>query len=251
MYDSLFSGGRMRNLLWILLLTFFLSVPAWARVRKVEVTQDQITTVRTALGIATIIQVPDHPSSIVVGDQASFKVEYLDQAITIKPLRAGAKSNLYIYTDFRRFNVQLVTVAEAAADYIVYLENPIPKLEKSSVHWIEMRKSAGANGLAFTLDRMAATRDGVLLFEFHIAAKNPDTLRPDWFWLIQTGDTRPIQNLFLSSLAISPSAPVSGSLQVFRTEVDEKAAMRLELRREKTVSLLIPKVASWKQQGHH
>ena len=108
------------NPFWSLLLVFFLSTHALARVRKVEVTQDQIVTVRTALGIATIIQVPDRPNSIVVGDQAAFKVEYLDQAITIKPLRGGAKSNLYVYTDYRRFNVQLITGADASADYVVY-----------------------------------------------------------------------------------------------------------------------------------
>src|SRR5690606_17824343 len=102
-----------------------LSLPGFAsgRVRKVEVKPDQIVTVRTAIGIATIIQVPERPNSIVVGDQSAFKVEYLDQAITIKPLHGSAKSNLYIYTDYRRFNVQLVTTSEPAADYVVYLEN--------------------------------------------------------------------------------------------------------------------------------
>lgn len=103
---------------WILLAALFLPRFALGKVRKVEVKTDQIVTVRTAIGIATIIQVPDRPNSIVVGDQAAFKVEYLDQAITIKPLHGGAKSNLYIYTDYRRFNVQLVTSTEAAADYV-------------------------------------------------------------------------------------------------------------------------------------
>ncbi|KAJ8134321.1 hypothetical protein OY671_012466, partial [Metschnikowia pulcherrima] len=71
--------------------------------------------------------VPAPPTSLVVGDSSAFKVEYLDQAITIKPSRANAKSNLYVYTDWRRFNVQLVTGGEGAADYVVYLEEPIPK----------------------------------------------------------------------------------------------------------------------------
>jgi type IV secretory pathway VirB9-like protein len=75
----------------------------WAdtRVRRVQVQSDQIVTIKTAIGIATIIQVPDRPNSIVVGDLSAFKVEYLDQAITIKPLHSGARSNLYVYTDYR------------------------------------------------------------------------------------------------------------------------------------------------------
>lgn len=62
----------MNPILWILLMT--LSIPSFAfgRVRKIEVKSDQIITVRTAIGVATIIQVPDRPNSIVVGDQAGF-----------------------------------------------------------------------------------------------------------------------------------------------------------------------------------
>ncbi len=106
------------------LAVLFLSLLAHADaalVRKFEVKTDQIVIVKTAIGVATIIQVPDRPTSLVVGDSEAFKIEYLDQAITIKPLRSNAKSNLYIYTDWRRFNVQLVTSSESAADYIVYL----------------------------------------------------------------------------------------------------------------------------------
>jgi type IV secretory pathway VirB9-like protein len=113
------------------ILLSLLSVQSWARVRTVEIKKDQIVTVRTALGVATIIQVPDRPTSLVVGDQTAFKVEYLDQAITIKPLHGGARSNLYIYTDYRRFNVQLMTTTEVSADYVVYLESQNAKpLEK-------------------------------------------------------------------------------------------------------------------------
>ncbi|MEN0057571.1 MAG: hypothetical protein AAGB31_01955 [Bdellovibrio sp.] len=54
------------------ILMFLLPLSTWARVRTVEVKKDQIVTVRTALGVATIIQVPDRPNSLVVGDQSAF-----------------------------------------------------------------------------------------------------------------------------------------------------------------------------------
>ena len=113
----------MNLFFWILLVTFPVASFASERVRHVAVQKDQIITVRTAIGIATIIQVPDRPNSVVVGDQNAFKVEYLDQAITIKPLHGGAKSNLYVYTDWRRYNVQLITGAESSADYVVYFDS--------------------------------------------------------------------------------------------------------------------------------
>ena len=234
------------NPFWILLLAFSLSTPALARVRKIEVTQDQIVTVRTALGIATIIQVPDRPNSIVVGDQAAFKVEYLDQAITIKPLRGGAKSNLYVYTDYRRFNVQLITGAEAIADYVVYLDNPKSKPDVSSFRWIPMPRSLSSEGVRLSMKRVARTHDGMLLLEFSLASSKEENVDPKWFWLVQAGATRPIQNLFLSSLTIGPGGPVSGTLQILQSDVDETAPLRIELRRKKPVFLTIPKVAAWK-----
>lgn len=234
------------NSFWILFLVFSISIPAHARVRKVEVTQDQIVTVKTALGIATIIQVPDRPNSIVVGDQAAFKVEYLDQAITIKPLRGGANSNLYVYTDYRRFNVQLVTGAESSADYVVYLDNPREKPEKSDFRWMNVKRSLENEGLRLTVNRVARTRDGMLLLEFDLISEKNQRLDPKWFWLKQGGVTRPIQNLFLSNLSVHANAPVSGTLQILRSDVNENESMRIELRRKKISFLTIPKVAAWK-----
>ncbi|MFN3454280.1 MAG: TrbG/VirB9 family P-type conjugative transfer protein, partial [Pseudobdellovibrio sp.] len=105
----------MKTIIFSIFAFFLLALHSEAsmRIRRVPVQGDQIVTVKTSIGIATIIQVPDRPNSVVVGDQDSFKVEYLDQAITIKPLTGGAKSNLYIYTDWKRFNVELVSGAEA------------------------------------------------------------------------------------------------------------------------------------------
>jgi hypothetical protein len=237
------------NPIWILLLALSISIPASARVRKVEVTQDQIATVGTAIGIATIIQVPDRPNSIVVGDQAAFKVEYLDQAITIKPLRPAAKSNLYIYTDYRRFNVQLVTGAEAAADYVVYLDSPKPKPEKSSLRWWNLNRSLISKGMRVTLKRVAKTHDGVLLLELALSADRHETLDPKWFWLTQSGTTRPIQNLILPSLELSAGATETATIEILQSDIDENAPMQIEVRRKKAASLTIPKVTAWKQKG--
>jgi len=236
----------MNQFLLILMLLFSLSSPALARVRKVETTQDQIVTVKTAIGIATIIQVPDRPNSIVVGDQAAFKVEYLDEAITIKPLRAGAKSNLYVYTDFRRFNVQLVTGAEPSADYVVYLENPKEKKQTGSLHWISVHRSITNEGVKFAITRAARTSDGVLIVEFTLTSDKRQKVEPAWIWLTQEGTTKPIQNLYLSNLECSPGAPVSGSFQILRSDINENTPLRFELRRKKTSTVTISKVATWK-----
>ncbi len=236
----------MNLVLWI--LTMALSLPGYAsgKVRKIEVKPDQIVTVKTAMGIATIIQVPDRPNSIVVGDQAAFKVEYLDQAITIKPLHGGARSNLYIYTDHRRFNVQLVTSAEAAADYVVYLENEKEKAKSSRISWSQFRNSLRNDEVTVQTKRIAKTRDGVLLVEFEVSSKEKLKFKPDWIWLTQSGSTKPIHGLVLSGQALSEKTPIQGVLQILRGDVSLSDPIRLEIRRKKTSFLTIPKVNSWK-----
>ena len=228
------------------ILVFLLPLSTWARVRTVEVKKDQIVTVRTALGVATIIQVPDRPNSLVVGDQTAFKVEYLDQAITIKPLNGGARSNLYIYTDYRRFNVQLVSGPESVADYVVYLENPQEKVKSSAIGWRTFRNHLKNEALVFEIKRLASTADGVLLIEFEVRSEVREKFRPDWFWLTQSGVTRPIHSLALSGQDLGSGRSIKGVMQVLKSDASTAEPLRIELRRKKNSYLTIPKGVAWK-----
>ena len=222
------------------------------RVRRVPVQGDQIVTVRTSIGIATIIQVPDRPNSVVVGDQDSFKVEYLDQAITIKPLSGGAKSNLYIYTDWKRFNVELVSGSESIADYVVYLENPTEKssaysIVDTGIRWTPFKNSLRNESFQLEVKRLGKTRDGILLIEFLVTSKKKEGFKPEWIWLTQNGEMRAIHNLFMSSLESNPQKSISGILQVREADLNTTEAIRVELRRQKVSYLTIPKASTWRR----
>jgi hypothetical protein len=232
----------------ILFLMAWPCAEASTKVRRVQMQSDQIATVQTALGIATIIQVPDRPNSVVVGDAEAFKVEYLDQAITIKPLRFGAKSNLYVYTDYRRFNVQLVIGPENSSDYVVYLENAKEKVKptKPTLVWMPYKNHLRNDALTLEIKRLGRTRDNVLVVEFLIRGMKKESLKPDSIWLTQGSATRPIHNLFLSGLEVRPGQNVEGLMQVLLTDVDTTEPLRLELRRIKNSYITIPKVQSWK-----
>lgn len=56
------------------LLTFVFSVlvatSGFAQIRKTQVKEDDILTVKTALGIATILQLPETIQSAIIGDQS-------------------------------------------------------------------------------------------------------------------------------------------------------------------------------------
>lgn len=237
----------MRSITLLILLAPALGL-AGERVRHVECFKDQIVTVRTALGIATIIQVPDRPNSVVVGDQDKFKVEYLDQAITIKPLQGGAKSNLYVYTDYRRYNVQLVTGTETVADYVVYLENQKSKEKEkaSSLNWMSFVRSIKNEELIMETKRLGRASESVLLIEFQITALKKAELKPEWIWLVQDSTVRPIQNLFLSTTNLSTGEKAQGTIQIQWKDIDPTRPMRIEVRRKKTSNLILPKASQWK-----
>lgn len=224
-----------------------------SRVRKVYAEKDQIVNVRTAIGVATIIQVPDKPNSVIVGDMNAFKVEYLDTAITIKPLSSRAKSNLYIYTDYRRFNVQLVTGAEASADYVVYLENqksktPVkrPGDRASSVRWKDLSRTLTNEATTFTTNRIGKGPGGVLFIDFTLKSSKFEKMDPAVFWITQRNVTRTIHGLILSSLSITPKAPARGTIEILRSDLIENEPLRIELRRRKT-SFLTIQGAEWSQ----
>lgn len=218
---------------------------AWAsRVKHVEVKNDEIVAVRTSIGIATIIQVPDRPNSVVVGDQDSFKVEYLDQAITIKPLVGGARSNLYVYTDYRRFNIELVTGPQAIADYVVYLKQPKTKRQES-VAWRKFSNSLTNDEIKLEVKRVGSFKSDLLLVEFELSSKKKSTLKPEWIWLSQSGETVPIHNLVFNGLEFIPGKKLSGLMQVRVNDLHSFDPLKLEFRRQKTTFLTLPKVSSW------
>lgn len=232
----------------ILIFSLLLGEQSFAsgRVRTVEVKKDQIVHVKTALGVATIVQVPDRPNSLVVGDQNAFKVEYLDQAITIKPLHGNARSNLYIYTDYRRFNVQLVTSSEAVADYVVYLESPKEKPKTPKDGWRSYKNFLKNESLTFETKRIAKTIDGTLLVEFEVRSSLGEKFKPEWIWLTQNGKPKPIHSLALSSQDLNSGRLIKGIVQVLSKDVSRETDVRIELRRKKTSYLTIPKGIAWK-----
>jgi hypothetical protein len=237
-----------RYFLVSLFLITFNNTWAAQRIRHIEVKGDEIVTIRTSIGIATLIQVPDSPNSVVVGDQESFKVEYLDRAITIKPLTMGGKSNLYVYTEWKRFNVELISGPQGSADYVVYLELPkVKKKAEASIVWTNFRNVLKNDNLTLETKRLGLVSNGMLLVEFVIKASTKETFKPEWIWLSQNGEVRPIHGLVLSSLKISPSSPATGLLQLKRIDLSEMNPLKLELRRKKTSFLTITKVNLWKQ----
>ena len=234
---------------WVML---FLLLPNFAEAnpaRKIIVKKDEVVTVRTAIGIATIIQVQDQPTSVVLGDSGAFKVEYLNQAITIKPLHGGATSNLYIHTDYDRYSVKLVTGPQASSDYVVYLkpfqeEKPTPTQRFQTMRWKVMNITKKSSLGAITLKRFGKTQ-GVLYFELEFVPVKDGRLDPGIFWFTQGLDTRPISDLFISSLEQKKGKAVTATLSIKRTDLKPATPGAIEIRAKDRLKFSFTKEALW------
>lgn len=214
------------------------------QVRRMFLKRDDIAVVRTALGIATIIQVPDRPTSVVLGDTSAFRVEYLETAITIKPLARSSKSNLYIYTEARRFNVNLVTASQPSADYIVYLnsERPTTALPKES--WRKFRVQNSNRSLKVSVEQIGKVGD-CLGVRFSLSSKTKVNFGPEWIWTTQNGKTVAVQGLNLSGVVIDPKNEIHGLLTVRRNDLNGALPIMLEVRSPTPISVKLPRVDLW------
>jgi hypothetical protein len=234
---------------FIALFSLFLSSLALGegRVRHVEVSKDQIVAIHTKVGMATLIQLPERPSSVVIGEQNSFKVEYLDKAITVKPLFSGARTNLYVYTDWYRFNFELLPSAGSKSlDYIVYLKNSITVPSKpQSVRWSPYMKRSDSKSMSVKVTRIGNASDGTVLIDFIVTSKQRREFKPEWLWITENGNVRPIQSLFLSRATCDPLTPISGVVTLKKSDFARDVGIQLEIRIPEKMAIKIPRTAVW------
>ncbi|MGE3386016.1 MAG: TrbG/VirB9 family P-type conjugative transfer protein [Bdellovibrionales bacterium] len=236
----------MRGVTILALTAIFLqSWPAFAHVRNLVATSDEILTIRAALGIATIIQVPETIQSAIIGDSSGFKVEYLDKAVTIKPLRWGVKTNLYLNTEKRRYNLRLLTLSQDTADYVVYVKHPEAKPVS---RWTTVSRFTEANGIRFAISRIGYSNQGFILLDAKLVSSSTETttLKPDDFWITQNGTSKVINGLFISDLKLSKSKPVLIGISLAKSDLFEKRSLTIELRSKQKISLTLPEGTLWK-----
>ena len=153
-----------------ILALIFVSSSSFAlnKSRKIETHADEVSEVKTALGIATKIILPENPNlPPIIGDMGAFRVESIEKGYAIKPLRSGAKTNLFITTESRTYSVKLVIVNQESADYIVYL---LPKDIKtnSDIVWRDFKRKIKSESLVVETKRIGKAKDGFVILEFQI-----------------------------------------------------------------------------------
>jgi hypothetical protein len=212
-------------------------------VRQVQTDQEKIVVINTSLGYSTLVEFTSKPLSAVLGDQDSFKLEYVGNSITVKPLLPYAKSNLFVFTAYDRFNCALRTVPPAEVDYLVRVSAssksyPVQSetLPTVPVHLSETVKTKtiqrkgswqgySLKAVSMSLVKGSEKSREVTLFEFQLGTeRDPYTFSVGSLGMRQLGHFIPIESIYLDSTDLKPQqAPLRGKIvllnQDFRTDL--------------------------------
>lgn len=233
---------------WFLMIMLLTVHPVFAlnKSRKIITANDEVSEVKTALGIATKILLPENPNAApIIGDLGAFRIELIDKGYAIKPLRYGAKTNLFISTVTRPYTVKLVLVNQDTADYIVYLSSKDVKSE--IVLWRDFKRKAKSEYFTIEFKRIGKTKEGYIILEFNLKSKVKQDIEPDWFSVRQGKSRKIINSLILSSREIDTDKPVNGAINLNVQDLDKELPLVFELKYQDGLKLEIPKEFLWRK----
>ena len=229
-----------------LFLTVLNNIAIAKPTRTMELFEADVGQVHASLGYSTILQFDAHPTSAVLGDQDAFKVEYVGNSLTIKPLVPGARTNLFVFTDYERFSFRLVTGASGQVDYVVRVKR---KRSKSSSSFYDDstygEDVASEKMTTISVNRAATCRSTSLAVEsfsypkakpwvvVHFAVSQGEKgkgfeFKPESLVLVRGKELVPIETLYLETASIPANdTKIKGSLLVRRESPQQSSALTL------------------------
>lgn len=225
---------------WLAFVLALLALTAWRTAsakapRVLMLAESDVATVNTAPGYTTMLQFDSRPTSVILGDQDAFKVEHAGTGLAIKPLVSRTKTNLFVFTDYDRFNFRLVAGAAADAEYLLKVRkkgdraNPVesaaPTAHSDETKLIQRRigRKASCGGLTLSVQALAWPESGsTLLIEFRAEAaqalvdKHELRFDPGDFDVRQAGRSVPVESLYLNRLTFTREARVVEGTIVLR-----------------------------------
>ena len=207
--------------------------------RTLTLSDSQVGEIRTAIGFSTILQFDSRPSSVVVGDQDAFKIEYVGNSLTVKPVLPSTRTNLFVFTDYDRYNFTLVSSRRGEVDYTVVVKRK--RSESSPTQVMEpqtiaeppkseraINKKVTVAGTTLSVQRASQQASGtvsVIAFTFAKAGK-PVTFEAGDIDIRQQGKSVPIENLYLESAQLS-QRPIHAQLVLRRGDFKESLPVTL------------------------
>lgn len=216
-------------LLAFLVTLLFLPRAAASPIRSVEATTDRVLPIHTSVGFSTVLEFESKPISAVLGDQDLFKLEYVGNSVTIKPLASHAKTNLFVFTEYERYNYRLVTVPAGEVDYIVRIKSQSNRPSNPEVGLIKRKIGRTATYRGFKVEVVSMSRErnsssplSVTLIDFSLSSrKDAYAFQPASLGIKQSGRFLNIENLYLDTLELIPGdRPTQGRIALLRQDLN-------------------------------
>ena len=92
---------------FLLAINFFWIPPALAkRVKTIKLKDDRVSLIAVSHRGA-VLNFPTRPTKVILGNQGSFAIEYINNDLVISPLRSNSRAHVFVYLEGRRFNLDL------------------------------------------------------------------------------------------------------------------------------------------------
>jgi hypothetical protein len=216
--------------------------------KTLTLSESEVGSIQTAIGYTTMLQFDARPTSAVLGDQDAFKVEYVGNALAIKPILPHAKTNLFVFTDYDRFNFRLATGSPTSADFVLKVKregytgsepqaNKAPVEESGGARLIRKTLSikASCGGLNLLVQAIAwPESQSTYLIQFRAEAApsmiKSDELKfePGDFEVLQGGVSLPIESLHLDRLSFTRAdRAVQGTLVLRQSNLKRGVPLQL------------------------
>ncbi len=212
-------------------------------IHEVQGGSNRLIPIHTALGFSTILEFESKPTSAVLGDQDGIKLEYVGNSITLKPLIGGSHTNLFVFTEFDRYNFAIQTGSSSLVDYIVRIKPTPDRKDQSSVSvtkspeafkTISVNRDKTSNGfilkaLTLKLSRNQNDPRAASLIEFEIGStKSKYDFSSASIGVKQNGKFLGVESLFLESTQVSPQThPIRGVIAILNSEWNRKLPVSL------------------------
>jgi conjugative transfer protein CagX len=117
----------MKRLLGLILIYLVCVLPTLAQERST--TSEAVTHVSTALNHLSVLEFHE-PVTMAAAGSSDFQIERQEDKVFIRPTKAGASTDLFVWTATRRFAYELETTPEVK-NMNVSIDNPLPAVPAS------------------------------------------------------------------------------------------------------------------------
>lgn len=215
----------MRTQLYILsfLILCLISGKTYAkRIKDHHLKKDTITNVYTAPGYTTLIELPTKPTRVVVGDQNSFKIEFVGKNLAVKPLAENIRTNLFIFTKDKQFQCTLISGPVSKLQYLVRLNNKTAQIKNITL----TRKRKQVHLRLHQYKRFNGSRRREIKFEIQNRRKEAITVNPKHFNIRANKKLLPISSIYIDKFDIPPGESVSAKIVFIKGNSKHKESIQ-------------------------